>query len=239
MESLSLFKSFLIVSVRILFIGSYDQYVMSNDFKNTRIKLCKHDLILRMNNNSLLLVFRSIIMHGLFNLRVGILFTFIVLQSATTNLIVIYAEESSLQSSQNSLAQPMNSHNMTQMMQRGNLAMGFDQTRIAHEFSSTKDGGQIKITALDEKDNQTISQIKSHTRDIRNDFAEGNFTKPFFIHTQSVPGTDAMTQNKDQIQYKIQDLKNGSILLLITNNSSLVNSIHQFMNYQSTEHKGH
>ena len=96
---------------------------------------------------------------------------------------------------------------MTQMMQRGNLAMGFDQTKIAHEFSSTEDGGQIKITPLNEKDDNTINQIKNHTRDIQNDFTKGNFTKPFFIHAESVPGTDAMTQNKDQIQYKIQDLK--------------------------------
>jgi hypothetical protein len=194
-----------------------------------------------MYNNSLLLAFASIIMKGSFNLRIiGILyFTFIILQSASTNLVVTYAQESSLDSLQSDLSQPTNSHNMTQIMQRGNLAMGFEQTKIAHEFSSTKDGGQIKITALDEKDNKTINQIKSHTKDIQNDFAEGNFTKPFFIHAQSVPGTDVMTQNKDQIQYQLQDLKNGSILLLITNNSSLVNSINQFMTYQSTEHTGH
>ena len=193
-----------------------------------------------MNNNSLLLVFTSIIMKGTFNLRIiGILyFTFIILLCATSNSVVTYGRESSLDALQNDLSQPMNSHNMTQMMQRGSLAMGFDQTKIAHEFSSTNDGGQIKITALDEKDNKTITQIRSHTRDIQNDFAEGNFTKPFFIHAQSVPGTDAMTQNKDHIQYKIQDLKNGSILLLITNNSSLVSYINQFMTYQSTEHTG-
>ncbi len=194
-----------------------------------------------MNSNFLLLVFTSVIMRGSFNLRVIVIlyFTFIIFQSANTNLVVTYAQESSLDSLQNGLSQPMNSHNMTQMMQRGNLAMGFDQSKIAHEFSTTKDGGQIKITALDEKDNNIINQIKSHTRDIQNDFTEGNFTKPFFIHAESVPGTDAMTQNKDQIQYKIQDLKNGSILLLITNNSSLVSSINQFMTYQSTEHTGH
>jgi hypothetical protein len=194
-----------------------------------------------MNNNSLLLVFTSIFMKELFNLKViGLLyFSFIILYSANSNFIVIFAQESYLSSLQNGLSQSMNSHNMTQMMQRGNLAMGFDQTKISHEFTSTKDGGQIKITALDESDNQTINQIKNHTRDIQNDFADGNFTKPFYIHAESVPGTVAMTQNKDQIQYQIQDLKNGSMLLLITNNSSLANSINQFMTYQSTEHKGH
>ena len=128
---------------------------------------------------------------------------------------------------------------MTQMMQRGNLAIGFDQNKITHEFSPTEDGGQIKITALDENDNQTINQINNHTRDIQSDFTKGIFTKPFFIHAESVPGTDSMTQNKDQIQYKIQDLKNGSILILSTNNSSLVSPINQFMTFQLTEHKGH
>lgn len=207
----------------------------------TLIYIVKHHGILRMNNNSLLLVYTSIIMKGSFNLRViGTLYvTFIIFLCATTSLVVTSGQESSRDALQNDLSQPMNSHNMTQMMQRGNLAMGFDQTKIAHEFASTKDGGQIRITALDEKDNKTINQIKSHTIDIQNDFTEGNFTKPFFIHAQSVPGTDAMAQNKDQIQYKIQDLKNGSILLLITNNSSLVSSINQFMTYQSTEHTGH
>ena len=180
-------------------------------------------------------------MKGSLNLRVIVIlcFTFIIL-TANTNFVLTYSQEVSLNSLQNgSSQQPMNSHNMTQMMQRGNLAMGFDQTKIAHEFTPTEYGGQIKIIALDEKDNKTINQIKNHTRDIQNDFTKGNFTKPFFIHAESVPGTDAMTQNKDQIQYKIQDLKNGSILILSTNNSSLVSPINQFMTFQSTEHKGY
>ncbi len=33
-------------------------------------------------------------------------------------------------------------HNMSQMMQRGNVVMGFDQTKISHEFSPTKIGGR-------------------------------------------------------------------------------------------------
>ena len=73
-----------------------------------------------MNNKSFLLVFTSVIMKGSLNLRVIVIlyFTFIILQSANTNLVVTYAQESSLDSLQNGLSQPMNSHNMTQMMQR-------------------------------------------------------------------------------------------------------------------------
>ncbi len=130
-------------------------------------------------------------------------------------------------------------HNLTKMMQRGNIAMGFDQTKISHEFMATKVGGQIKITALDDKDQQTIDQIQIHIRDIQNDFAKGNFTKPFYIHAESVPGTEDMSQNKEQIHYQIQDLDDGAILILVTNNTLLANSINQFMKYQSTEHMGH
>jgi hypothetical protein len=156
---------------------------------------------------------------------------------------VSYSQNHSSNTLQNNLSgsnlSNSSSHNTTKMMQRGNIAMGFDQNNISHEFTATTDGGQIKITALDDKDEQTITQIQTHTRDIQMDFTEGNFTKPFYIHAQSVPGTDQMSQNKEQIQYQIQDLKNGSILMLFTNDSSLVDSINQFMTFQSTEHTGH
>lgn len=95
-----------------------------------------------------------------------------------------YVQKSSMNSLQSSSPEPMNSHNMASMMQRSNNLMGFDQTKISREFSSTEDGGQIKITALDENDNKTINQIRNHIIDIQNDFAEGNFTKPFYIHSQ-------------------------------------------------------
>jgi len=184
-------------------------------------------------------------MKRLFKLQfIGITFIiYLYIITATTiindDLIKIFAEESMSVSQNNSSLQPLDTHNMTQMMQRGNVAMGFDQNKISHEFISTEYGGQIKITALDKNDNQTISQIKSHILDIQNDFAKGNFTKPFYIHAQSVPGTDAMSLNKDQIRYQIQDLETGSIMFLITNNSNLANSINQFMTFLSTEHRGH
>jgi hypothetical protein len=40
----------------------------------------------------------------------------------------------------------------------------------------------------------------SNTMDIRKDFSEGNFTKPFFIHVQQVPDTKLMADKKDLIR---------------------------------------
>jgi hypothetical protein len=129
--------------------------------------------------------------------------------------------------------------NVTAMLERGNVAMGFDQNKISHQFITTSNGGIIKITALDSKDNQTIAQIKNHVKEIQKEFAEGNFTKPFFIHAQVVPGTDIMNLKRDLIEYRIEDIENGSSLILVANDGDLINAINQFFRFQSGEHRCH
>ena len=130
--------------------------------------------------------------------------------------------------------------NTTSMMERGgNNAMGFSQNKIAHDFTSTPTGGEIMITALDSNDTETTKQIKNHVLDIQKDFTKGNFTKPFFIHAEEVPGTKVMTEKKDSIKYSIQNLGNGAILILDTRDVEVINAIHHFMNYQGSQHHGH
>ena len=133
----------------------------------------------------------------------------------------------------------MNNSDVSGMLERGNIAMGFDQNKISHQFIPLPDGGIIRISALDSTDNKTITQIKSHTKDIQKEFAEGNFTKPFFIHSQNVPGTDVMNLKRDLIEYRIDDMNNGANLILFSNDKELTRAINQFMKYQAGEHKGH
>jgi hypothetical protein len=117
--------------------------------------------------------------------------------------------------------------------------MGFNQNKIIHNFKSTPTGGDIIITALDNNDTETIKQIRNHTLNIQKEFTEGNFTKPFFIHAQQVPGTKIMSEKKDLIKYSILQMKNGSVLILNTNDKELINAIIQFMDFQATAHRGH
>jgi hypothetical protein len=125
------------------------------------------------------------------------------------------------------------------MMERGDIAMGFNQNKITHNFRSTLTGGEIIITALAPNNAETIEQIKNHTLDIQNEFSKGNFTKPFFIHAEQVPGTKIMTDKKDLIKYSTDNIGNGSILVLDTRDDGVINAIHQFMNYQGSQHRGH
>ena len=91
--------------------------------------------------------------------------------------------------------------NQTAMLERGNVAMGFNQTKIHHHFMSTTTGGEIMIMSTNMSDAQTMAEIKIHVKDIQYEFSKGNFTKPFYIHAQIVPGTDIMAAKKNLIKY--------------------------------------
>lgn len=129
--------------------------------------------------------------------------------------------------------------NQTAMLERGNIAMGFNQSMIHHHFMSTTTGGEIMIMSENMSDVQTINEIKNHVKDIQYQFSQGNFTKPFYIHDQIVPGTDIMAEKKNLISYSIKDIDGGSVLILTTNDTQLLNAIQQFMNFQSSQHMGH
>lgn len=125
------------------------------------------------------------------------------------------------------------------MMERGDIAMGFNQTKIMHHFVDTATGGEVRIMALDASDAKTIDEIRSHVEDIQHEFSQGNFTKPFFIHAQVVPGTQIMTEKKDLIQYSTKQIEGGAILVLTANDTELLDAIKQFMAFQSSQHMGH
>ena len=129
--------------------------------------------------------------------------------------------------------------NQTEMLERGNVAMAFNQSMIHHHFMATTTGGEIMIMSTNMSDTKTIDEIRSHAKDIQYEFSQGNFTKPFYIHAQVVPGTEVMTAKKDLIEYSIKDIDGGSVLILTTNDTGLLNAIQQFMNFQSSQHMGH
>lgn len=150
----------------------------------------------------------------------------------------VYPSTSSFNESSHVKLSPTNM-TMMEMIERGDIAMGFNQNKITHHFVATPDGGMIIITSLNSTDRQTINQIKNHILDIQKEFSEGNFTKPFFIHAQEVPGAEIMSEKKDLIKYSIEETNNGSSLLLSTNDKELVDAIKHFMQFQTRQHYGH
>lgn len=131
------------------------------------------------------------------------------------------------------------SFNQTAMLERGDVEMGFNQMAIHHHFVATPTGGEIMIMSTNMSDTRTISEIRSHMRDIQYEFSQGNFTRPFYIHAQQVPGTGVMEAKKDLIRYSIREIDGGSVLVLETNDTQLLGAIQQFMQFQSSQHMGH
>jgi hypothetical protein len=157
-------------------------------------------------------------------------------------VIIVFSLAYFIPNNKNTLVVPVNTtlkFNQTAMLERGDIAMGFNQSMIHHHFMTTKTGGEIMIMSTNMSDTKTVNEIRSHVKDIQYEFSQGNFTKPFYIHSQNVPGTDIMAIKKNLIQYTVKDIKGGSILILSTNDTELLGAIQQFMNFQSSQHMNH
>ena len=165
--------------------------------------------------------------------------TVIVIVAVSTISLTTYFLSTSYKNTVNQTNNTTEGFNQTAMLERGNVAMGFNQSMIHHHFMATTTGGEIMIMSTNMSDIQTINEIKNHVKDIQYEFSQGNFTKPFYIHDQIVPGTNIMTTKKNLINYSIKNFDGGSALILTTNDTELLNAIQQFMNFQSSQHMGH
>ena len=163
----------------------------------------------------------------------------VIIPVAISVIVMAYFLPSNYKTTVNQTTNATESFDQTAMLERGNVAMGFNQTKIHHHFMSTTTGGEIMIMSTNMSDAQTMAEIKIHVKDIQYVFSKGNFTKPFYIHAQIVPGTDIMAAKKNLINYSIKDIDGGSVLILTTNDTQLLNAIQQFMNFQSSQHMGH
>ena len=136
-----------------------------------------------------------------------------------------------------SLTQQAHQHDKHAMDRRGNIAMGFDQSKITHTFTSLDTGGEILIKAKDSSDALTIAQIQKHLKEIEKAFAEGDFSKPFFIHDEQVPGADDLKAEKKALEYHSQTLADGARLSIVAKSPKAKDALHAFLRYQSSEHK--
>lgn len=121
------------------------------------------------------------------------------------------------------------------MKARGARAMRVDQDKSTHRFDSLEDGGRIELQS-DLDDSTAIAGIREHFRDIEQAFRAGDFSIPMFVHDTVVPGTAVMAARKDRIEYTRRDLPRGAELRLTTSDAAAIKAIHQFMEYQRTEH---
>ena len=125
------------------------------------------------------------------------------------------------------------------MQTRGQHVMGVNQYTSAHVFEDLPDGGRIVLERADASDTADIKRIRAHMRDIEAAFRAGDFTKPFEVHAQTVPGTDVMTAKRSVIAYDASDLPRGGEARIRSSDPDAVAAIHEFLAFQRKEHHAH
>jgi hypothetical protein len=119
----------------------------------------------------------------------------------------------------------------------GDMAMGFPHDKTTHHFRLTQDGGAIEVTVNDGKDTQNVDAIRMHLKHIAVMFAEGNFSIPMFVHTQTPPGVAEMRDHRSDIAYKFEELPTGGVVRIVTANHDALNAIHDFLIFQIRDHQ--
>ena len=128
------------------------------------------------------------------------------------------------------------SRDFAAMQERGEHVMGVDQYTSAHVFEDLPDGGRVVLDRDDVTDTAAITTIRAHMRDIAAAFRAGDFTKPFAVHAQTVPGTAVMTARRDAISYEVIDRPKGGEVRLKSTDSAAIAAIHEFLEFQRQQH---
>ena len=122
-----------------------------------------------------------------------------------------------------------------EMQARGRQVMGVDQYTSIHHFDSLSDGGRI-VLQREAPDFAGTRAIREHLRRIATSFAAGDFSSPFEVHDQEVPGTRLMAQKRAAIRYAYRPLPRGGEIRIRTSDPEAIRAIHEFLASQRQEH---
>jgi hypothetical protein len=122
------------------------------------------------------------------------------------------------------------------VQRRGQGVMGVDQYTSTHVFESLPDGGRIELQRNME-DTAGVAQIRRHLTEVVHQFEQGDFSAPFLVHDQEVPGTAVMRQKRAQIHYKVNELPRGGEIRMTTHDAAALSAIHDFLAFQRSDHR--
>jgi hypothetical protein len=74
-------------------------------------------------------------------------------------------------------------------------------------------------------------------RDIEAAFRAGDFSRPFEVHAQTVPGTTVMTERRAAISYATADRPRGGEVRIKSSDPAAIAAIHEFLAFQRDAHR--
>jgi hypothetical protein len=128
------------------------------------------------------------------------------------------------------------SDHQAEVEKHGDEAMGFPHDKTTHHFRPSPDGGVIEVTVNDAKDDETLQAIRMHLKHITAMFSNGDFSIPMFVHSEIPPGATEMRDRRADIAYAFEEIPAGGRIRIETKNPDALNAIHDFLNFQITDH---
>ncbi|MFI5281140.1 MAG: hypothetical protein ACHQU1_11625 [Gemmatimonadales bacterium] len=122
------------------------------------------------------------------------------------------------------------------MQSRGEHVMGVDQYTSRHVFEPLLSGGRIELQR-EVDDSAGTAQIRRHLAEVATAFGRGDFSAPFLVHDQDVPGTHVMAAHKDAISYTVRPLPRGGEIVISSGDPTVVDAVHAFLAFQRQEHR--
>ncbi len=114
--------------------------------------------------------------------------------------------------------------------------MGVDQYTSTHVFEDLPDGGRIILDRDPRADTSGVAQIRRHMHEITAAFEAGDFTKPFQVHAEGVPGTSVMAARRSVVSYREVDRPRGAEVRIRTTDPTVVAAVHEFLAFQRGAH---
>ena len=119
---------------------------------------------------------------------------------------------------------------------RGETVMGVDQYTSTHVFEDLPDGGRIILDRDPRVDTGGVARIRRHMHEITAAFEAGDFSKPFQVHAEAVPGTSVMAARRSTIRYLEVDRPRGAEVRIRTTDPAAVAAVHAFLAFQRGAH---
>ncbi|HUO83588.1 MAG TPA: hypothetical protein VM534_00605 [Thermoanaerobaculia bacterium] len=127
-----------------------------------------------------------------------------------------------------------NEHGKAVDARHDTFGMSHETTR--HSFRLLRSGGAIELRNLT-TDVETTKAIRSHLRQVTEDFSRGDFSKPLFVHGEVPPAVDRMKELAGAIRYRYEKLPDGGRIRILTATPAAASAVHDFLRFQIEDHR--
>ena len=114
---------------------------------------------------------------------------------------------------------------------------GMSHDQSTHSFRLFADGGAIELRATKATDETTVAAIRGHLQEITQQFDQGDFSTPAFVHGYTPDGVAQLEQLRKTISYRYEQIDRGGRIRITTKSADALAAIHAFMRFQVIEHR--